>query len=175
MPKTLFLLVCMFLFFPSLTGADSTKPSFLKTTITSRSDSSNPVGSLMVWHSKRNPPSGWLECNGQSFARTDYPDLYLYLNRANAVPDLRENFLRAGDASLLGEKRTDAIASHTLRINAQGINTTPSDTASSMSSLTANFSDGSVHGVIGAHEGFYEGASETVPKHSYTRYFIRAR
>ena len=41
--------------------------------------------------------------------------------------------------------------------------------------LTASLEDGTVSGVIGAHEANYVGASETVPKFAYVRYFIRAR
>ena len=44
----------------------------------------------------------------------------------------------------------------------------------SQSNLAASLTDGSVHGVIGAHHGTYNGSNETAPKHIYVRYFIRA-
>lgn len=35
-------------------------------------------------------PTGWLECNGQSFSQSSYPALYTYLGNKTNVPDYRE-------------------------------------------------------------------------------------
>ena len=51
-----------------------------------------PVGSITMWCSA-SAPSGWLLCNGSTFSRTTYPDLYTALGNKNTVPDLRDRFI----------------------------------------------------------------------------------
>lgn len=48
----------------------------------------NHIGEVKMFYGTT-IPSGWLECNGQSFDTSVYPDLYTYLGAAN-VPDYRE-------------------------------------------------------------------------------------
>ena len=102
--------------------ADSTKTQFAATEISSSYDSTNQVGTIIVWYSKRSPGQGWLECNGQTFDQEAYPKLYLYLGQKNTVPDLRSLFLRSGNASQLGTLVADSIASHTVDIDEQTLN-----------------------------------------------------
>ena len=71
-----------------------------------------PVGTIVAYTSATIPP-GWLECNGGSFLRATYPDLFKVVgtqfNVAGTtptyfnVPDLRDLFIR-------GWNRTTAIS-----------------------------------------------------------------
>ena len=77
---SIFLTILALLLVPSVKlWADSTEASFVETTISSKVEATNPVGTIIAWYSKRSPGSGWLECNGQTFDSTLYPKLYLYL------------------------------------------------------------------------------------------------
>lgn len=52
-----------------------------------------PIGTIITWPSNVPPDTyRWLECNGQSFDTTEYPDLYKVFPNGR-VPDLREKFL----------------------------------------------------------------------------------
>lgn len=52
-----------------------------------------PIGTIMTWPSNVPPDTyRWLECNGQSFNPTEFPDLYKVFP-SGRVPDLREKFL----------------------------------------------------------------------------------
>lgn len=53
-----------------------------------------PVGTIIAWPSYTNPVDAekWLECNGQAFSPTVYPDLAAIVG--NTVPDYRGLFLR---------------------------------------------------------------------------------
>jgi microcystin-dependent protein len=44
-------------------------------------------------------PSGWLLCNGSTFSRDTYPNLYIMLGNSNVLPDLRGYFIRGLDNS----------------------------------------------------------------------------
>lgn len=57
--------------------------------------SSVPVGTIAIWGAI-NIPYGWLECNGQSFNTSVYPELAKYYPSGN-VPDFRGVFLRGLD------------------------------------------------------------------------------
>ncbi|MBQ7585477.1 MAG: tail fiber protein [Desulfovibrionaceae bacterium] len=119
---SIFLTILALLLVPSVKlWADSTEASFVETTISSKVEATNPVGTIIAWYSKRSPGSGWLECNGQTFDSTLYPKLYLYLGKTNLLPDFRNQFLRAGSASQLGIKVEDSIASHQVSIAEQAI------------------------------------------------------
>ena len=55
-----------------------------------------PIGSIIAWPTASIPTYGrgvWLECNGQSFSRTQFPQLYETLG-TNRVPDYQGMFLR---------------------------------------------------------------------------------
>jgi microcystin-dependent protein len=74
------------------------------------------------------PPAGWLKCNGQSYYRTDYPDLYRAIGlrytasddgRTFQVPEVRGEFLRCWDdgrgvdpGRVFGSFQWDAVRSH---------------------------------------------------------------
>ena len=74
-----------------------------------------PIGTIMTWPSNVPPDTyRWLECNGQSFDTTEYPDLYKVFP-SGKVPDLRGVFLRGyGSQSsytsgALGQLQGDAM------------------------------------------------------------------
>ena len=54
--------------------------------------SSAPVGTIVMWLGK-NPPDGWLVCNGQEYSNTTYPKLADFLgkdeNGKYTVPDMK--------------------------------------------------------------------------------------
>ena len=54
--------------------------------------SSAPVGTIVMWLGK-NPPDGWLVCNGQEYSNTTYPKLADFLgkdeNGKYTVPNMK--------------------------------------------------------------------------------------
>ncbi|WP_252120485.1 phage tail protein [Symbiopectobacterium purcellii] len=54
-----------------------------------------PVGSP-VPYALSTPPAGWLQCNGQTFNKTTYPQLALAYP-SGVLPDLRGEFIRGWD------------------------------------------------------------------------------
>lgn len=76
-------------------AADAT--SFNPTTVkvTAKPISSIPVGTIIAWPVAQNPADmqnldgsyNWLECNGQNFSQTVYPELFALLG--GQLPDLR--------------------------------------------------------------------------------------
>ncbi len=58
-----------------------------------------PVGSVIAWASQTLPDKKygiWLECNGQQFSSTAYPELY-YILGTSVIPDCRGKFLEGAD------------------------------------------------------------------------------
>lgn len=102
---------------PPVSGADAT--SFDPTTVAveAKSVGGVPVGFILPWPVGQNPADfqntdgsyNWLECNGQSFNATVYPELSALVGPA--VPDLRGLFLRGqgGNSAALGIQQGDAI------------------------------------------------------------------
>ncbi len=54
--------------------------------------SSVPIGTIVMWLGK-NPPDGWLVCNGQEYSNTTYPKLAEFLgkdkNNKYTVPNMK--------------------------------------------------------------------------------------
>ena len=46
------------------------------TAISPKASSEVPVGTVMAWPSKNKPSDNWLECNGQTISKADYPELF---------------------------------------------------------------------------------------------------
>ena len=79
-----------------------------------------PVGMIVAWSSQREISSydsmKWLECNGQTFNRDQYPELYEALG-VNVVPNLNGQFMRGtSDKNLVLTRKDDTIKSHTVNI-----------------------------------------------------------
>lgn len=92
----------------------STK-QYVDTQIASVGGTSVPAGAIMAFY-RSTPPTGWLECNGQSAAA--YPNL-VALGIIN-TPDLRGEFVRGWDngkgtdpGRSLGSSQLDEFKSHT--------------------------------------------------------------
>jgi len=85
---------------PTVQAADGTSFDPTKVEVKAKGVSSIPVGTIISWPVAQNPADfqntdgtyNWLECNGQSFDATVYPELFALLGPA--VPDLRGLFLR---------------------------------------------------------------------------------
>ncbi|TDF40584.1 hypothetical protein E3U35_07935, partial [Histophilus somni] len=50
-----------------------------------------PVGSVLAFPVAVQNPQGFLKCDGSTFGRTTYPDLYRALGNSNKLPDLRRS------------------------------------------------------------------------------------
>lgn len=69
-----------------------------------------PVGFVGYWMgTTSNIPEGWWVCNGATFNKTLYPELYKALNKVAQVPDMVSDnrFIRCSSTS--GVKQGDAI------------------------------------------------------------------
>lgn len=80
----------------------------------------SPIGVVNAFYGA-SAPSGWLICNGTTFATATYPDLRAFLG-SNTLPDLRGYFLRGLDTTglidtqvgrTLKSIQADAFGSHT--------------------------------------------------------------
>lgn len=90
-----------------------------------------PVGAVTAYAGS-SAPAGWLECNGQSFSSSTYPQLYAVLGNSTAVPDLRGQFVRGwahdgGTDAGRGIRTTqaDAVGPHAHTIGASRFNGWP--------------------------------------------------
>lgn len=99
---------------PALPLQASTK-AYVDAQVVSAGPSLVPAGAVMAFY-RSTPPTGWLECNGQSVAA--YPNL-VALGIINA-PDLRGEFVRGWDngkgtdpGRALGTSQADEFKSHT--------------------------------------------------------------
>ena len=85
---------------PTVQAADGTSFDPTKVEVKAKGVSSIPVGTIISWPVAQNPADfqntdgtyNWLECNGQSFDATVYPELSALVGPV--VPDLRGLFLR---------------------------------------------------------------------------------
>lgn len=131
-----------------------------------------PAGIPLPWPGST-PPPGWLECNGQSFNASTYPEL------AKAYPsgriiDLRGEFIRGWDhgrgvdqGRTIGSSQGDAFKAHT-----HDVQTYATDTANN-----GNFIDsGDEPGKAGiCRDAALEvGGSETRPRNVALMYIVRA-
>lgn len=105
-------------------GAGSTYSSLNKINTISTAGYQNtygvPVGMIVAWSSQREISSydsmKWLECNGQTFNRDQYPELYEALG-VNRVPNLNGQFLRGTtSASSVLTYKEDTIKSHEITV-----------------------------------------------------------
>lgn len=127
-----------------------------------------PAGAVMAFY-RSTPPTGWLECNGQSAAA--YPNLVAI--GVITTPDLRGFFVRGWDngkgtdpGRALGTSQADQIIQHTHAVVFYGQNNA-SGSNSGYSSNNYSFSVQS-GGVVGAATG-----SETRPKNIALMYCIK--
>lgn len=78
------------------------------------------IGQL-AYFTKENLPTGWLECNGQSISKSDYPDLVDYLNAGQndaTLPNIGDRFIRGRTESLsIGTTQSDAMRNITGHVN----------------------------------------------------------
>ncbi len=85
---------------PTVQAADGTSFDPTKVEVKAKGVSSIPVGTIISWPVAQNPADfqntdgtyNWLECNGQSFDATVYPELFAVVGPT--VPDLQGLFLR---------------------------------------------------------------------------------
>lgn len=74
-----------------------------KKTIINSFDFMAQTGTIMMWDSSNDPPSGWLLCDGRTFAQSDYPALYAALGNKNTTPNLQGYFIKGSeDTSVYG-------------------------------------------------------------------------
>lgn len=82
--------------------------------------SGTPIGTVIAWSSHSNPAeaSAWLDCNGQGFSRSSYPELYALIG--SRVPDYRGMFLRGvgGNSYSLGVEQEHSVQVSKIGINA---------------------------------------------------------
>lgn len=82
--------------------------------VNNRHNEKRRVGEVKMFYGNT-IPTGWLECNGQTFSQSSYPLLYTYLGNSTTVPDYRELAL-AGTAP--GNNWWyDRVGTHTHTIN----------------------------------------------------------
>ena len=100
-------------------------------TVTQKYTNSNgeiapPPGSVVMYMGTSSPPSGWLFCDGSSYSRTTYSELYTalgtsYNDSGNAsnfkVPDLRNYFVRGAAATGTVSKTALGASSVTLSVS----------------------------------------------------------
>ena len=162
---------------PPVVGADSTSFDPTKIAVTAKSIGGVPVGTIISWPVAQNPHDfqnsdgtyNWLECNGQSFNTTVYPELFALVGPT--VPDLRGLFLRGlgGNSAALGVKQDDMVGPHdhivSIRDGDGGGSGTPAFDETNSPWGWINFRT-----TAGNNMG-----AETRPKNQAVRYLMRAR
>lgn len=136
--------------------------------------SSIPAGAVMAFY-RNTPPTGWLECNGQSVAA--YPNL-VALGITNA-PDLRGEFVRGWDntrgvdpSRVLGSAQTDAFQGHAHSLNdVFGYPNSSQGGRADVTQSTLNTKTGSA--VSDGVNGSPRTASETRPRNIALMYCIK--
>jgi len=124
--------------------------------------SSDPIGTIVAWASST-PPTGWLECNGQS--TSGYTELAALIG--SNVPDLRGEFVRGWDNG----KGTDT---------GRTLLSTQADEFESHNHTINSYTGGG--GPLGGHDGSayngsiatsYKGGTETRPRNVALMYIIK--
>ena len=126
--------------------------------------SSVPVGTIVTWATST-PPTGWLECNGQS--TSGYTELAALLG--SNVPDLRGEFVRGWDngagvdaGRTLGSTQTDEFKSHAHSYTRKGAS------GNSVTGGPSQINDGLTPVTTGA-----QGGAETRPRNVALMYIIK--
>ena len=126
--------------------------------------SSDPIGTIVTWASST-PPTGWLECNGQS--TSGYTELAALIG--SNVPDLRGEFVRGWDNSAgidtgrtLGSTQSDEFKEHNHTIVSFGrVNVNPNGVQNPFYSRSGEEDTSSV------------GGTETRPRNVALMYIIK--
>lgn len=155
-----------------------------------------PVGSIQAYGGT-SVPSGWLDCNGASLQRTEYPDLFSAIGTAWGtassaefnLPDLRGRFLRGRDQGVgvdpdaasrtasnpggntgdeVGTVQADAVGSHTHSFSIP-LGDNNNDNANPPSA-----SNGALVGITYSGTTGGTGSTETRPKNAGVRFIIKA-
>ena len=133
-----------------ITGSDLTTTAVNHVTGLKVKADGDPIGTIKAWPATHNPDtSEWLECNGGTFSKTTYPDLFAVLG-TTTLPDYTGRFLRGGKAADAGKKFEDTIKTHEIivenhkhSINAVFSTKEKAITSVSSSSSSLNLSSGS--------------------------------
>lgn len=109
-------LICLLQFqviTPTVFAGDATSFNPVPITVIAKGAGGVPVGTIIAWPVARNPADmeNWLECNGQSFSASVYPELFALVG--GRVPDYQGLFLRGvgGNSAVLGVAQNFATAS----------------------------------------------------------------
>ena len=95
-----------------ITGSNLSRTSVNRATGLKVKVDGDPIGTIKAWPATHNPDtSEWLECNGGTFSKTTYPDLFAVLG-TTTLPDYTGRFLRGGKAADAGKKFEDTIKTH---------------------------------------------------------------
>jgi microcystin-dependent protein len=145
-------------------------------------ETSVPIGTVIAFAGAV-PPKGYLLCDGTSYSRITYEDLYAVIGTIYGsldgatfkVPDLRGEFLRGVDSGrgidtgrALGSSQADELKSHTHRI----IGSAGGENTDAYNPSTGVCSANSYYGIFG---GGIEntGGSETRPRNVAINYCIK--
>jgi microcystin-dependent protein len=138
--------------------------------------SSVPIGTIVAWSSNSTTiPSGWLLCDGTSYRKDVYGDLFSVIQGTYGVdttnfrvPDLRGLFIRGlgGNAASIGVIQQDALIDH---IHTFSVGTRDTLTTAGQGPRVNSVSNGT--NVSTAPAG---GANETRPRNMAMQYIIYA-
>lgn len=155
--------------------------------ITDKTGAVMPIGAILSYGGAT-APQGWLLCDGRSYKRTDYPDLYKIISNnfgtasrtAFNVPDLRGRFLRGVDNGTGRDPDAKSRDSSAKGSNiGDRVGSVQQDQFRSHNHSYTKFPDG--HGDIasGRHWKAQDtrtgstGGSETRPKNVYVNFIIK--
>ena len=130
-----------------ITGSDLSRTSVNRATGLKVKADGDPIGTIKAWPASHNPDtSEWLECNGGTFSKTTYPELFAVLG-TTTLPDYTGRFLRGGKAADAGKKFEDSIKTHEVSVDDHRHSFSASfATDSAVKSITTSSSSMSVTG-----------------------------
>lgn len=157
---------------------------------------STPIGSIQAFGGTT-LPTGWVDCDGQSYLRTEYPQLFDAIGTAWGaadsthfnVPDLRGRFLRGQDdgagfdpnaasrtasnpggntGDAVGSYQADGVGSHTHSFSIS-LGDNNDDTANPPAASNGSLQGVTYNGTTGSGGGL-----ETRPKNASVKFMIRA-
>ena len=95
-----------------ITGSDLTTSAVNHVTGLKVKGDGDPIGTIKAWPSSQTPDTEeWLECDGSTFDKDQYPELFAALG-STTLPDYKGQFLRGGSAADAGKKFEDTIKTH---------------------------------------------------------------